>query len=250
MQKRNIRKSVSTVYEKLKRSMAWKSLNKKCCKKQSKYSEEQFLPEKALLSITQNERKEKMARNREFDDALDELKMLHDAKNHDYATADNPYKNLEGCERLGIEAWRGIVIRLMDKFERVEQYCVNGELAIKSEGMEDTFKDIAVYSTLAMILFRRDQEKQQVLTEIERGKGLGSSLFTPVDDKLQSDMDYDHPIMVNVRATEKKQKEEEARQKAMDEEIFLQDRDNRGSLENDYKIDFEKLEAERRARDN
>jgi len=43
----------------------------------------------------------------------------------------------------------------MDKFERVEQYCKNGELAIKSEGMEDTFKDIAVYSTLAMILFRK-----------------------------------------------------------------------------------------------
>ena len=31
-------------------------------------------------------------RNKEFDDALDELKMLHDAKNHDYATAENPYK--------------------------------------------------------------------------------------------------------------------------------------------------------------
>ena len=111
-----------------------------------------------------------MARNREFDDALDELKMLHDAKNHDYATAENPYQNLEGVERLGIEAWRGIVIRLMDKFERVQQYCVNGELAIKSEGLEDTFKDIAVYSTLAMILFRKDQEKDQELTEIERGK--------------------------------------------------------------------------------
>ena len=94
-----------------------------------------------------------------FDNALDELKMLHDAKNHDYATAENPYKNLEGVERIGIEAWRGIVIRLMDKFERVQQYCVNGELAIKSEGMEDTFKDIAVYSTLAMILFRKDQER-------------------------------------------------------------------------------------------
>ena len=178
-----------------------------------------------------------MARNREFDDALDELKLLHDGKNHDYASEENPYKNLEGVERIGIPAWKGIVIRLMDKFERVEQYCTNGELAIKSEGMEDTFKDIAVYSTLAMILFRKDQEKQQELTEIERGKGSGSSyctnpssLFTPVDDKLQSDMDYDHPIMVNVRASEKKQKEEEARKKAEDEEIFLQDRDNRGSL--------------------
>ena len=59
----------------------------------------------------------------------------------------------------------------MDKFERVEQYCTNGELAIKSEGMEDTFKDIAVYSTLAMILFRKQQDDTtQELTEIERGK--------------------------------------------------------------------------------
>ena len=111
-----------------------------------------------------------MGRNKEFDDALDELKMLHDAKNHDYATEENPYKNLEGVTRIGIEPWRGIVIRLMDKFERVEQFCRSGEFAIKSESLEDSFKDIAIYSTLAMILFRKDQEKQQELTELERGK--------------------------------------------------------------------------------
>ena len=59
----------------------------------------------------------------------------------------------------------------MDKFERVEQYCSNGELAIKSEWMEDTFKDIAVYSTLAMILFRKQQDDAtQELTEVERDK--------------------------------------------------------------------------------
>ena len=171
-----------------------------------------------------------MAQNREFDDALDELKMLHDAKNHDYATEENPYKNLEKVSAIGIEPWRGIVIRLMDKFSRLEEYCVKGELAIKSEGIQDTFADIAVYSILARILFRKEQEKIQELTELERGKELGSSMFTPVDDKLQCDMDYDHPIMANVRSAEKQQEEEEARKKAMDEEIFLQDRDNRGSL--------------------
>ena len=81
----------------------------------------------------------------------------------------------------------------MDKFERAQQYCVNGDLAIKTEGMEDTFKDIAVYSTLAMILFRKEQDKQQDLTgqrkpstkvfdktqewiELERGKGSGLSM--------------------------------------------------------------------------
>ena len=67
-----------------------------------------------------------------------------------------------------------------------------------------------------------------------------------MDDKLPPcDMDYDHPIMVNVR-----REEEKARKKAEDEEIILQDRDNRISLEDDYKIDFEKLEAEKRARNN
>ena len=44
---------------------------------------------------------------------------------------------------------------------RVEQFCKSGELAIKSEGLEDTFKDIAIYSTLAMILFRKEQERAE-----------------------------------------------------------------------------------------
>ena len=85
----------------------------------------------------------------------------------------------------------------MDKFERVEQYCKNGELAIKSEGMEDTFKDIAVYSTLAMILFRKQQDDAtQELTEIERGKGKSHYDFSePVDDKYNSDESFDHPII-------------------------------------------------------
>ena len=112
-----------------------------------------------------------MSRNVEFDDALDELKMLHDSKNNDYATAENPYKNLEGVKRIGIEPWRGIVIRLMDKFERLEGFCRTRELAVKSESIEDTFKDIAIYSVLALILYRKEEDDAtQELTEIERGK--------------------------------------------------------------------------------
>ena len=113
-----------------------------------------------------------MARNREFDDELDALKMLHDAKNADYSTLENPYKNLQATERIGVEAWKGIVIRLMDKFSRLEEYCVKGELAIKSEGIDDTFADIAVYSILARILFRKEQEQQQELTDAEIDKAL------------------------------------------------------------------------------
>ena len=79
------------------------------------------------------------------------------------------------------------------------------ELAIKSEGMEDTFKDIAVYSTLAMILFRKSEN----LKELQGKK------WTPVDDKYNGDESFMHPIIAR-EAAEKQQEEEEARKKAMD----------------------------------
>ena len=158
-----------------------------------------------------------MARNREFDDALDELKMLHDAKNHDYATEENPYKNLEGVARIGIEPWRGIVIRLMDKFSRLEEDCVKGELVIKSEGIEDTFKDIANYSILAMILFRKEQ-KQAESYDVDRDGGLGISLTARLNQMKESDL-YKKVLA-----------QKETAKKARDEEIALQDLDNRGSL--------------------
>ena len=152
-----------------------------------------------------------MARNKEFDDVLDELKMLHDAKNHDYATQENPYKNLEKVLSIGIEPWRGIVIRLMDKFSRLEEYCVKGEFAVKGEGIVDTFKDIANYSILAMILFRKEQ-KQAESYDVDRDNGLGISLTAGLNHLKESD------LYKEVLAKKKK---------ARDEEIFLQDRDNR-----------------------
>ena len=92
----------------------------------------------------------------------------------------------------------------MDKFERLEGFCRTRELAVKNESFEDTCKDIAIYSTLAMILYRKGQDDDEYSRKILSENGLKSgSFFTPVDEKLQSDMDYDHPIMVNARAAEK-----------------------------------------------
>ena len=182
-----------------------------------------------------------MARNKEFDDALDELKMLHDAKNHDYATAENPYKNLEGVSRIGIEPWRGIVIRLMDKFERVQQYCVNGKFAVKGEGLADTFKDISIYSELALILLRKEEKKKRgrvsPFEEISAdNNSKGKEFDLPKIDPPEWDLP-EHPSLFavdnksngsDIYKTALAQKE--IAQRTIDEEIFLQDRDNRSGL--------------------
>ena len=143
----------------------------------------------------------------------------------------------------------------MDKFERVEQYCTNGELAIKSEGMEDTFKDIAVYSTLAMILFRKEQDNIYAKKTLSKdcyadweqdGKPPlhvdkhGNSCSKPARENRFIDVDTDGELGISLDARLKLQKEsdiyktalaqKEIAQRTIDEEIFLQDRDNRSGL--------------------
>jgi len=86
-----------------------------------------------------------------FYELLDEMADLHSRKNHDYAGTDDPLKNLRACERMGIPAWKGILIRLQDKVSRYEQFAKVGKLEVKNESIADTLMDNAAYSLLAII---------------------------------------------------------------------------------------------------
>jgi len=124
-----------------------------------------------------------MARNPDFDDALEQLKELHDKKNQDYCGSNNPYANLERVERIGVEPWRGVVIRMMDKFERLENFCRTGDLANDEEWIDDTFKDLAIYSVLAWLLLEKsNHEALEHSTQRKPSTKAGAkteSLFTP-----------------------------------------------------------------------
>ena len=83
--------------------------------------------------------------------------------------------------------------------------------------MEDTFKDIAVYSTLAMILFRKGQEKDQELEDMiknpesEESRFISRKHLEPVDEKYNGDESFTHPIIAMREAAEKQQEEEQRR---------------------------------------
>ena len=51
-------------------------------------------------------------RNKNFDKLIEEIMQLHDKKNTDYATAEDPLKNLKGCIRLGLDPLKGVTVRL------------------------------------------------------------------------------------------------------------------------------------------
>ena len=94
-----------------------------------------------------------------FYEIIDELKQLHSDKNHDYA-GDDPLSNLRACERTGLAAWKGVVIRLQDKFSRLENFMVNSSLCINDESMFDTLNDIAVYSILCRVLMEEEKKNE------------------------------------------------------------------------------------------
>ena len=89
-------------------------------------------------------------RNPKFQALLDELQQLHDGKNNDYATDDDPLSNLRGAARLGVNPVTGVVLRLTDKWARIEQL-ISGKVP-KNESLRDSLMDNAAYSLLAVQL--------------------------------------------------------------------------------------------------
>ena len=90
-----------------------------------------------------------------FYQLLDEIAALHSRKNHDYARTDSPLSNFHRAEAFGVEAWRGVLVRMSDKFARLEQLSTGK--TPQNESMRDSLIDLAVYA-LICVLLREDAQ--------------------------------------------------------------------------------------------
>ncbi len=91
-----------------------------------------------------------------FFELLDEMAVLHRSKNHDYANNANPLSNLTRCAAFGVEPWRGTLVRMSDKWSRIEELS-NGKTA-KHESLRDSLFDLAAYSLLCLILLEEKEK--------------------------------------------------------------------------------------------
>ncbi len=86
---------------------------------------------------------------------FEELKALHAAKDADYA-GEEPLSNFRKCEAFGIPAWKGCLVRMADKYSRlVSLVGKDGAHEVPGEGIEDSLKDLAVYSIIVLALMER-----------------------------------------------------------------------------------------------
>ncbi len=89
----------------------------------------------------------------EFAAITDQLKELHEKKNNDYSGAEY-LSNLLAAKRMGLEPWKGVLLRIQDKVSRLETFSLFGNFKVEDEKVEDTLLDLATYSILFLILYR------------------------------------------------------------------------------------------------
>lgn len=87
-----------------------------------------------------------------FNDILAEMQALHDKKAADYGRDEDPFANVRASEDFNVPGWQGCLIRANDKMRRLQTYSKKGKLA--NEGVEDSLLDLAVYSVIALVLWR------------------------------------------------------------------------------------------------
>ena len=101
---------------------------------------------------TSDEETQHVTTSQRFLDLLDEMRRLHESKSADYGSETDPLANIrQGAEFVGIEPWRGCMVRIADKVQRLKTYCRTGRLV--HEGVRDTLLDLSAYSLLAIVLF-------------------------------------------------------------------------------------------------
>lgn len=82
-----------------------------------------------------------------------DMLSIFEAKDTDYASNGKPMGNLRSSEELGIPAWKGALLRMGDKKQRIMSFASRGVFEVKDEHIADTLKDLANYACLASVLF-------------------------------------------------------------------------------------------------
>jgi hypothetical protein len=76
-------------------------------------------------------------------------RQVMEKKNTDYCGGSNdPFANFRITEVFGVHPATGLMIRMLDKMQRIRSYVANGSMAVKSETFMDATEDLVNYAIL------------------------------------------------------------------------------------------------------
>lgn len=91
-----------------------------------------------------------------FHKVVDDIVEIHERKSKDYGIEGDPLANIRASQDFGIPAWVGAILRGNDKMVRIKSFLKKGKLV--NESLEDSLLDLAVYSIIALQLYREGKK--------------------------------------------------------------------------------------------
>ena len=126
---------------------------------------------------------------KEMKDLLETLRR----KNSDYtAGEDDAFANFKVSEKLGLaDAEVGLLIRMVDKIQRVRSFLSKGKLEVQTESVQDAIRDIMGYSLLLLGML---EERKLVITPevrkiyVEKGSGFDPKLHSIITNCIYTEL--------------------------------------------------------------
>jgi hypothetical protein len=116
---------------------------------------------------------EEQAGSPEYLALLDEMKSLHIRKNAGYAGVGNvdPWANFRMSEGFGVDTLRGVLVRLSDKYIRVQNLLRDPNNEQVGESIDDTLMDLSAYALIAICVRRQAEQEPAAESQDERCTG-------------------------------------------------------------------------------
>ena len=93
---------------------------------------------------------------------LEEMKELHERKNKGYSgDSEDRWANFRMSEEFGVSAFLGCMIRLSDKYIRVQNLIKNPKNEQEGESIKDTLMDLSAYALIAICLLEEEEDWSQ-----------------------------------------------------------------------------------------
>lgn len=104
-------------------------------------------------------------------------------KNSDYTggeTSTDPFANFNASSILNIDPVQGLLLRVIDKIQRIRSFTNDNELKVPNETVEDACDDIVNYAILAKAMLK---EKRGVTLD----KKIRGSLWKELEDNVSEE---------------------------------------------------------------
>lgn len=109
--------------------------------------------------------------SKKYLELLDKMKDIHERKNAGYAGAESvdPWANFRLSEGFGVSPLLGCLVRMSDKFIRIQNLVKDPHNERVGESIKDTLVDLASYALIAICLIEeREEEKFNPLHGVYR----------------------------------------------------------------------------------